>query len=156
MNLSFSTNGWKLSFDELLKLLSENKIFGLELHDVSSPLFGAEKPFAESNVARTKKKLFEYGVTVSCIDAVGNLADGNNDKNAGEILSLVSFAKNIGCKYIRLHAYSKGGDLNAESAAAVRVINIVLPAAEKSGVTLLVETMGIYADTDGTGIYRTI
>ena len=130
MNLSFSTNGWKLSFDELLKLLSENKIFGLELHDVSSPVFGAEKPFAESNVARTKKKLFEYGVTVSCIDAVGNLADGNDDKNAGEIISLISLAKNIGCKYIRLHAYqTAGGDMKSQGKAAVRVIKSVLPAA---------------------------
>ena len=148
MNLSFSTNGWKLSFDELLKLLSENKIFGLELHDVSSPVFGAEKPFAESNVAKTKKKLFEYGVTVSCIDAVGNLADGNFDKNADEILSVISLAKNIGCKHVRLHAFSAdAGDFNTQNAATVRVIKSVLPAAEKAGVTLLVETMGIYADT---------
>ena len=81
MNLSFSTNGWKLSFDELLELLSENKIFGLELHDVSSSVFGAEKPFSAQNISTTKKKLFEHGVTVSCIDAVGNLADGDTNNS---------------------------------------------------------------------------
>ena len=50
INLSFSTNGWKLSFEGLLKLLSENKVFGLEIHDVESPAFSAEKPFIIQNL----------------------------------------------------------------------------------------------------------
>ncbi len=149
MNLSFSTNGWKLSFDRLLNLVSENKIFGLELHDVSSPVFGAEKPFAKSNVSKTKKKLFESGVTISCIDAVGNLADGNTDKNVKEILSLISLAKDLDGKFIRLHAFFANGksDFAQADANVKAVINAVVAEAEKSGVTLLVETMGIYADT---------
>lgn len=148
MNLSFSTNGWKLSFDELLKLLSENKIFGLELHDGSQPVFGAEKPFEKQNVSKTKKKLFEYGVRVSCVDAVNNLADGREDENVREILSLISLAKDFDCEYIRLHAYSTGGkDYETENAAVKAVVRRVLSDAEKAGITLLVETMGIYADT---------
>ncbi|MBO4251915.1 MAG: AMP-binding protein, partial [Clostridia bacterium] len=146
MNLSFSTNGWKLSFERLLKLLSENKVFGLEIHDVSS--FKAEKPFEKENIRKTERKLFEYGVAVSCIDAVGNLADGNKEKNVNEILSLISLAKDLNCKFIRLHAYCENAfDFNACDAAVKEVVKAVLCKAEKSGVTLLIETMGIYADT---------
>ena len=148
MNLSFSTNGWKLSFDELLELLSENKIFGLELHDVSSSVFGAEKPFSAQNISTTKKKLFEHGVTVSCIDAVGNLADGDTEKNVKEILSLITLAKDLGCKFVRLHAFSADGkDFAAQNANVKSVVNRVIGDAEKKGVTLLMETMGVYADT---------
>lgn len=148
INLSFSTNGWKLSFEGLLKLLSENKVFGLEIHDAESPAFSAEKPFIKQNLQKTKRKLFEYGVAVSCIDAVGNLADGKTDKNVKEILSLISLAKDLDAKHIRLHAYSENGrDYDTCNAAVKEVINATLSVAEKNGITLLVETMGIYADT---------
>ena len=149
MRLSFSTNGWKLSFERFLTLISENKIFGLELHDVSSPVFGAEKPFAKQNLAITKKRLFEYGVTVSCVDAVGNLADGITDKNTDEILSLISLAKDLGCEYIRLHAFytDKDKDFAVCDDRVKKVVKATLPTAEKAGITLLIETMGIYADT---------
>ncbi|MBQ6980225.1 MAG: AMP-binding protein [Clostridia bacterium] len=148
INLSFSTNGWKLSFEKLLKLLSENKVFGLEIHDAESPAFSAEKPFIKQNLQKTKRKLFEYGVAVSCIDAVGNLADGKTDKNVKEILSLISLAKDLDAKHIRLHAYSENGrDYDTCNAAVKEVINATLSVAEKNGISLLVETMGIYADT---------
>ena len=148
INLSFSTNGWKLSFEQLLKLLSENKVFGLEIHDVGSPAFKAEKPFDKQNIQKTKRKLFEYGVAVSCIDAVGNLADGKHDKNVKEILSLISLAKDLDCKYIRLHAYSEDGrDYDACNNAVKETVKSTLSVAEKNGITLLLETMGIYADT---------
>ena len=147
MNLSFSTNGWKLSFDRLLALLSENKIFGLELHDGSSA-FGAEKPFSKQNIAKTKKKLFEHGVSVSCIDAVKNLATDGEEACVKEITDLIALAKDIDCEFIRLHAFiAEGGDFAKADAAVKKVIEKVLSGAEKAGITLLVETMGIYADT---------
>lgn len=148
INLSFSTNGWKLSFEGLLKLLSENKVFGLEIHDAESFSAMSEKPFDKHNIQKTKRKLFEYGVSVSCIDAVENLADGKTDKNIKEILALISLAKDLDAKYVRLHAYSENGrDYDTCNNAVREVINATLPFAESSGITLLVETMGIYADT---------
>ena len=148
IKLSFSTNGWKLSFEGLLKLLSENKVFGLEIHDAESSAFKAEKPFNKQNIQKTKRKLFEYGVAVSCIDAVGNLADGKNDRNVKEILSLIALAKDLDCKFIRLHAYYENErDFKVCDGFVKDVVKSVLPVAEKSGITLLIETMGIYADT---------
>ena len=61
MKLSFSTNGWELSFEKLLDLLYENKITGLEIHDINAKCFSDEKPFDFNNAEKTKKlKITDY------------------------------------------------------------------------------------------------
>ena len=52
MKLSFSTNGWKLDFDEIINLCVENKISGIEIHDVNDSAF-LQKPFLKSNISKT-------------------------------------------------------------------------------------------------------
>ncbi len=145
MKLSFSTNGWALDFDSLLKLCLENKITGLEIHDVDSPVFGADNPFAKKNIAKTKRKLFEHGVTISCLDAVGNF--WTSPKEAGlEVEKLINLASEFNCKYVRIRAmgeYINGADELLMGLGIAKYI----PLAEKKGVTLLLESMGIFADT---------
>ncbi len=146
MKLSFSTNGWNLDLDSLIKLCSENKISGLEIHDVNAKAFSAEKPFAKSNVIKTNKKLFENGISLSCIDAVSNLADIKNLSSAvSEIEKLIVLAKEFNCKYLRLHAFD--GDAVTVGQALSKVLPDLIFLAEKNGVTLLMESMGVYADT---------
>ncbi len=150
MKLSFSTNGWEMDFDKLIELCVENKISGLEIHDVNCSGFFS-KPFAKSNIAKTNRKLFENGIAISCIDAVNNLADLDNIKKAvKEIESLISLSKEVGCKYVRLHAY-KGQVTNEELDKIDENIIAIMPEliskARDMGVTLLMESMGIYADT---------
>ena len=152
MKLSFSTNGWNLGFSELVKLCSENKISGLEIHDVNSPCFDKEKPFAKANLAKTEKLLFENGITVSCLDAAGNLADKTKQaENISEITGLIALAKELNCKYVRLHAFKIDGiDLTAEECSEYicGFIGPIIEEAKKNGVVLLVESMGIYSDTE--------
>lgn len=150
MRLSFSTNGWKLSFGELLDLLSENRIYGLEIRDVGLYACGSESPFSRANLKSTRKKLFESGVSVSCIDAVSNLAEKDTEKGIEEIRSLIELASDLDCRYIRLHAYRGDGITDERDAINERVKSVVsglIGIAAEKGVTLLMETMGIYADT---------
>ncbi len=146
MKLSFSTNGWTLGFDSLLKRCSENKITGLEIHDVNSKAFSLEMPFEKSNISKTNKKLFEYGVSISCIDAVNNFADVDNIKSAvAEVEKLIILAKDVNCKYVRMHAYD--GDYEKTQSALEAVIPALVAKAQKNKVTLLMESMGVFADT---------
>ena len=146
MKLSFSTNGWNFSLKELVKTLADNKIYGLELRDAFNA-FGTEKPFSAANIKRTEKLLFENGVSVSCIDSVRNLAKGDKG-DADEIKDLIALAKELGCPFVRIHAYPEGdGDYETLNKKVISTVKKVLPVAEDAGVTLLVETMGIYADT---------
>ena len=82
MNLSFSTNGWNVSFKEIVSLLKENKISGLEIHNPAAACFLKEKPFEKENLSKTRKMLFENGVFISCIDVTANFAAANAEYDA--------------------------------------------------------------------------
>ncbi len=151
MKLSFSTNGWELPFSELTGLLTENKITGLEIHNINAACFAKEKPFDKANLASTKKTLFEKGVSVCCIDTVSNLADFSDAESAGaEIKDAIKLSKELGCPYVRLHAYTKEKSDKIYDECDAFLKEFLAPFtvfAEKSGVTMLIETMGVYADT---------
>ena len=150
MKLSFSTNGWELSFEKLLDLLYENKITGLEIHDINAKCFSDEKPFDFNNAEKTKKLLFEKGISVSCIDAVSNLADVDNlEKIGNEITGLIDCAKLLNCSNIRLHAYSTENtkEYDVIEKALKEFLPPYISKAKENGITLLMETMGIFSDT---------
>ena len=46
MKLSFSTNGWNLKLEEIIPLLSDNKLKGLEIHDINAPCFNYGADFS--------------------------------------------------------------------------------------------------------------
>ncbi len=146
MKLSFSTNGWQFSFDKLLGYLEENRISGLEIHDLNENAFLCENPFSLENIKDTERKLFKHGVSITCIDVVGNLADcSKKEENSKEILKAIDTAKLLNCQFVRLHAY--GFDKDATDAYLLEILPKFIEEAEKVGVTLLVESMGVYSDT---------
>lgn len=151
MNLSFSTNGWSFSFKELIKLAKENKIQGIEIHDINNPSFDKEEPFSKQNMAKTMRKLNENKLSIVCLDSVSNLADYNNsEKSIKEIEKLIELAKDLNCPYIRLHAFIKNVEEEEKEDIDKKIIELlerVLPLAENAKITLLIESMGIYADT---------
>ena len=152
MKLSFSTNGWNMSLTQLAERCYENKITGLEIHDVNSRCFEKENPFSKANIAKTERMLFEHGLTVSCLDSVCNLADKSREsENITEIRNLIALAKELNCSYVRVHAFNTDKiSLSAEDCTEY-ICNIIAPVleeAKKNGIVILVESMGVYADTE--------
>ncbi|MBO4500595.1 MAG: AMP-binding protein, partial [Clostridia bacterium] len=152
MKLSFSTNGWDLKISEILPLLEENKIKGLEIHDINAPRFNYGADFEGENILRLKRALFESGVSISCIDALSNLADVDNFATAEEeIRKLVGVSAKVGCEFVRLHAYENEivkKNYDEIYAFLVKNLRALVDFAEENGVTLLMETMGIFSDTE--------
>ena len=152
MKLSFSTNGWELTFKKLVSLLAENRISGIEIHDVNAPCFSEEQPFIKSNIAKTNRLLFENGVAVSCVDATLNIADERIKADAeNEILRAISVAKDLNSKFVRLHAYISEDMKKSKAECDAFVKSFVKPLivkAEKEGIVLLMESMGLYAATE--------
>ena len=151
MKLSFSTNGWKLGFSQFVDEVADNKIQGLEIHNVNCQPFLSDRPFDKENVSATKRKLYEKNVSVSCVDAVCNLADlTKKEENEKEVLSVIKTAELLDAPFVRIHAYNtdevKTSPDDCDGYVAELVAKI-LPVANDSGVTVLLETMGIYADT---------
>lgn len=155
MKLSFSTNGWNLPLSKLIPLLSENKIFGLEIHDVNSPCFNNGEDFSFSNLPKIKKLLFETGVEISCIDSVSNFADIDNfENNKKEVTSLIDLAERLSCKYVRIEAVDK--DLkNFNKKKTIEFLYENLPSiieyAKNNNVTVLLESMGLFNSTQDLG-----
>ena len=145
MKLSFSTNGWdSFSWVDFYTMAKDLEFSGIEIHDIMSEDFsGKNRPFSSEQIVGTARKLREIGVEIPCIDVVGDISDpGCAEKLGRDIPQSISKAALLDCPYVRVRAGEGGSD---EAAAAV--IEKALPAAEAAGVTLLVETAGIYSDT---------
>ena len=145
MNFCFSTKGWHNStFEEFCEIAEDLHFEGIELHNIYNRLF-TEKDgaFHDYTAAATLRRLYERGLKLSCLDTVGDLAA---DNMASELDRCLEIAENLHIPYVRLRA--KAAE-NAETAVAQAetALQVMLPKAEKHGVTLLIETSGLFADT---------
>ncbi len=137
MKLSFSTNRWnEYAFDEFIDIAAEYKFSGIEIHDIK-PLFDPSQP---GKLTAVYRRLKEHRLEISCIDMVSDISA--DIKAAEEELQLcLEAAKRLQCPRIRLKAVAG----TEEQAAAF--LKLVLPKVEETGIHLLIETVGLYADT---------
>ncbi len=149
MKFSFLTKGWHQStFPEFCKVAKDLKFKGIELHNIHNRLFTEKNgAFHDYSAAATVRQLYEMKLSIPCIDTICNLADISKKKeNIAEIEACIEIASNLKIPYIRIYASER--DYTEEKNENVKnVISHVLPLAEEKGVTLLMETSGIYADT---------
>ena len=150
MKLSFSTYGWHdLEWDDFVSLARDMRMQGIEIHDLDDArLSGPNGPFAEEEAVRTARALAADGISVCCLDARSNPADGEAaNESRDEILSCIRRARWLRTPYVRLRARETGAGADKEDENVRALVAEVLPEAERAGVTLLIETAGIYADT---------
>ena len=147
MKLSFSTNGW-LGFDwaDFTAMATDVGFDGIEIHNINdAKLSGEGAPFSPGRLPATARQLFEQGLQIPCLDVLGNIADADAlDANLTEISDRLDVAALLHAPYLRLHATDEGADTDATVKTLIRR---ALPLAEKRGVALLIETVGVYADT---------
>ena len=135
MKLSFSDRKWtNYTFDQLIEAAEGTQVGGIELHSVRTSAFG--KRLDESGARVLRRQLLDRKIEVVCIDSSAS------DDDVFETEYNISLAKTLGTPYVRLHTAK---DATLEDAA--EFVAKVLPTAEKAGVTLLVETADIFADT---------
>ena len=141
MNLSFSTRGWELLWDETLRLAQEMGFSGVELYNLhrSGALTGRGGPFHRYNIAATVRALRDKHLALPCLDTCCDLsADGDAVESLRGLLALAADAR-VPCVSALAHT---------DDEPRVRAcLDALLPEAEARGVTLLLKTSGIYADT---------
>ena len=150
MKLSFSTKGWHQStFEEFCDVAERVKLDGIELHNVRNRLFTDRNgAFHDYAAASTLRRLYDKKLQIPCIDAIGDLSDPAAEEECiAEIRKCLEITSYLHIPNIRLRAMEHG-DVEASVAQAEKVISTVLPLAEKAGVTLLVETAGLYCNTE--------
>ena len=145
MKFSFSTKGWHgVSFDEFCNIAQELKFEGIELHNIHGSMFtDKDGAFYDYSSAATVRGLYEKKLSIPCIDAICPLGDdGGYDYSVEELSKCIDIAHNLKAPYVRAKA-----DKNAKAENVSRVIGAILDKAECLGVTVLLETTGIFSDT---------
>jgi len=146
MKFSFSTKGWhNASFDDFCDVANDLKFEGIELHNIYNRLFTQKDgAFHDYTAAATMRRLYERKLSIPCIDTVCDIASNTcGEESVNEIRRCLEIASNLHIPNIRLKARSIE---NARENITALVAKM-LPEAERYGVSLLLETSGILADT---------
>ncbi len=146
MKLSFSTKGWHNSrFENFCDIANDLGFEGIELHNIHNRLFtDRDGAFHDYAAAATVRRLYERKLTLPCIDAICELKV-TEDAEA-EIRACIEIAKTLHIPNVRLRANAAEDETGAIEEVAT-LIERLLPAAEDGGVTLLLETSGLFAKT---------
>ena len=142
MKLSFSTRGWPgLSFDEMIETAVDMGFSGIEVYNLSNfdGLIDRGGPFHKYNTAATVRRLREMDLTVPCFDTSIDISLGESVLDS--VKSLMDIAFNAHVPYVVVCA------LNDNEDTVYSMLESLLPHAEKTGVSILVKTSGIYSNT---------
>ena len=108
------------------------------------------QPFSEGEIDRTVRTLADLRLSIPCLSS--GIALKFADKRAANIAELTDYihmAARLGAPYVRVMGdwdAAPGGEVDDE--AVKSQLRELIPEAEKCGVTLLVETNGVYANTE--------
>ena len=144
MRLSFSTRGWAYdSFDELLDIAERMGFAGIELYDVykKSSLFERGAAFDRYKIAATERKLKDKKLKVPCLDTSFDLSAAEDPSE--KITEMMRLAGDLRCPYVAVICKEE------EDMTLIRKrIEALLPVAEKHSLILLINTVGIFSDTE--------
>ena len=147
MKIAFSTlccpnYDWK----EIFSMATDLGFDGIEVRYIKEE--EALSPFSVEKCDSTAVMLKKAKIEIPCLSTGGCIKHDNWNENKEEILKYINIAPKVGAKYIRIL-----GDIHAEPEGEVnddivaQRIKEIAPEAEKNGVILLIETNGVYADT---------
>ena len=142
MKLSFSTRGWPdLTWDEMMQTALDMGFGGIEVYNLPkfNPLLEKGGPFHKHKVAATVRQLRDQKLVIPCFDTSADLSES---AACIEVLTeLMKTAHNAHVPYVAACALSDNEEQVRSNLTAL------LDAAEQTGVSILIKTSGIYADT---------
>lgn len=151
MKIAFSTLGCP-DFDwaDIYSMAKDLGFDGIEIRGLGNEIFAVKaQPFTESQLPHTVQKLADLRLEIPCLSSGCCLRFAENEeKNFHEIVEYITLASKLGTPYIRILADLEPhvtGEVDDE--VVLTALRRLIPVAEEKGVTLLVETNGVYADT---------
>ena len=142
MKLSFSTRGWPdLSWDEMIQCALDMGFAGVEVYNLPKfdPMLSKGGPFPKHKVAATVRQLRDLKLTIPCFDTSVDLS--GDDLCVDTLKDLMQVARDAHVPYVVACA------LKDDEEQVRKNLTVLEPAAEATGVSLLIKTSGIYADT---------
>ena len=148
MKFSFSTKGWHdISWQEFVNTAADLSFDGIEIHNLFAPAMAEKSCPADRNAgAATYRALFDRKLSIPCINATNDIADpAVTEIVKAEIDACLEAAARLKVSYVRLHTVLDAAAYSEETVHAI--LAYALPKAEAQKTVLLMETMGVYADT---------
>ncbi len=142
MKLSFSTRGWsEFSWADMIQTALDMDFGGIEVYNLPKfdALIDKSGPFHKFQTAATLRQLREKKLSIPCFDT--SLDISAQTDCACVLEKLMETARNTDVPYVAVCA------LNDEEAVIENNLDELEKLAEKYGVTLLLKTSGIFADT---------
>ncbi|MBQ8248710.1 MAG: AMP-binding protein [Clostridia bacterium] len=151
MKIAFSTLGCPdFSWTDICSLAKDFGFHGIEMRGLGNNIFSvSDSPFCAKNLPKTKEQLRKLKLEICCLSSGCALRFADkHDEAIAELKEYIELAKELGTPYIRVL-----GDLTVapttdfDDELVIEPLKLLAPIAEEAGVTLLVETNGVYSDT---------
>ncbi len=139
MKLSFSTRGWQdLSWQDLTEAALDMRFKGIELYNIQKTVLTDKGgAFHKYELTATLRRLRDLKLTIPCLDSSCDISLGEVD-TVRELISLAALAQ---IPYVVVCA------IRGEEEQVKLSLTELLPFAEENGISILIKTSGIYADT---------
>ncbi|MBE6565040.1 MAG: AMP-dependent synthetase [Ruminococcaceae bacterium] len=151
MKLSFSTLGCPdFTWKDIYTMAKDFGFHGIELRGIGGEVFSIHAaPFRPENLAETKSTLRRLKLEICCLSSGNALRfKEKREENIETLKEYIALAKELGSPYIRvLGDQSAGITSDFPDENVIEPMKILAPIAEEAGVTLLIETNGVYSDT---------
>lgn len=151
MKLAFSTLGCPdFGWTDIYSMAKDFGFDGIEIRGLGKEIFAVKAPpFTESQLPATVALLARLDLEIPCLSSGCCLKYPEREEaNYQEIVEYITLAGKLGTPYVRILADQEpqAGD-EVDDTVVLKALNRLIPVAEAKGVTLLVETNGVYADT---------
>jgi len=151
MKIAFSTVGCPdFSWSDIYSMAKDLGFDGIEIRGLGDDIFAVNaQPFREENLSHTTKKLNDLRIKIPCLSSGCCLKYKDSaEENYQEILQYIILAKKLETPYIRVLAdLSPKAEGEVDDKIVLEQLQKLIPVAEENGVTLLIETNGVYSDT---------
>ncbi|MBQ8827340.1 MAG: AMP-binding protein [Oscillospiraceae bacterium] len=151
MKISFSTLACPdFSWTDIYSMAKDLGFDGIEVRGLGHDIFAVKaKPFSDEQLPKTIAKLSSLHLEIPCLSSGCCLKyEDKLDESLNEISEYIKLADKLGTPFVRILADlepAPNGEVDDEFVAAG--LKKAAEIAEKTTVTLLVESNGVYADT---------
>ncbi|MBO5929701.1 MAG: AMP-binding protein, partial [Clostridia bacterium] len=151
MKIAFSTVGCpEWSWNDIYVMAKDLRYNGIELRGLENEMnLTKARPFTDAVLEKTLQSLKQKNLSISCLASSCDLGKAGDDSEVlKEGFAYIALAAKLDCPYVRIL-----GDPNPDPRGEINDNLVIarlkqlIPAAEKAGVCLLVETSGVYADS---------
>jgi len=151
MKIAFSTLGCPdFSWPDIYSMAKDLGFDGIEIRGLGNDIFAVKaQPFTEDQLAQTAQKLSSLRLKIPCLSSSCCLKFAEMaEDNYLEIVQYIILASKFGTPYIRILAdLEPQPNGEVDDSVVLAALQRLIPVAEEKGVTLLVETNGVYSDT---------